>query len=80
MTYLKERSVDPRDLAAAAQQAAKHREVDVVSGSEVLQVLLANGRATGVKHARTTYPAAAVVNAPARGPGTFRHTSSPLAR
>ncbi len=62
LTYLKERSVDPRELAAAALHAAKHREVDISSGSEVVQVPLANGRAAGVSTARTTYQAAAVVN------------------
>ena len=71
VTYLKERSVDPRELAAAALQAAKHRGADISSGSEVLQVLLANGRATGVSTARTTYQSAAVVNCGGAWAGQF---------
>ena len=37
--YLKERSVDPRALVAAALKAAKHREVDISSGSTVQGLL-----------------------------------------
>jgi len=60
--YLKERSVDPRALAAAALKAAKHRGVDIVSGTAVREVLVANGRASGVSTDRTTYSGTAVVN------------------
>ena len=60
--YLKERSVNPRALSAAALEAAKHRGVNISSGSEVRAVLLSNGRAAGVSTARTTYQAPAVVN------------------
>src|ERR1700722_15117734 len=44
--YLKERSVDPRALTAAALKAARHRDVDISSGTTVTEVLLADGRAT----------------------------------
>ncbi len=60
--YLKERSVNPRALSAAALEAAKHRGVNISSGSEVRAVLLANGRAAAVSTARTTYQAPAIVN------------------
>jgi len=60
--YLKERSVNPRALSAAALKAAKHRGVDISCGSEVRAVWLANGRTAGVTTARTTYQAPAVVN------------------
>ena len=60
--YLKERSVDPRALTAAALRAAKHRGVDISSGSEVAAVLLANGRVAGVSTRKTSYQAPAVVN------------------
>lgn len=60
--YLKERSVDPRALVAAALKAAKHRRVDVASGSPVTEVLQSNGRIEGVRTDRTSYPAKAVVN------------------
>src|SRR5258708_4451406 len=46
--YLKERSVDPRGLVAAALQAAKRRGVDVSSGEEVTAVTLSEGRASGI--------------------------------
>ena len=71
VTYLKERSVDPRSLTAAALQAARHREVDISSGSAVQEILLSNGRATGVSTARTTYHAAAVVNCAGAWAGQF---------
>jgi glycine oxidase len=60
--YLKERSVDPRALTAAALKAARHRSVDISSGTTVGQVLLANGRATGVDTGKTKYCATAIVN------------------
>lgn len=60
--YLKERSVDPRALTTAALKAAKHREVDISSGTAVTGVILANGRVEGVTTERTSYHAPAVVN------------------
>jgi glycine oxidase len=60
--YLKERSVDPRALTAAALKAAKHREVDISSGTAVTGVLLSDDRVAGVTTERTTYHAPAVVN------------------
>jgi glycine oxidase len=62
VVYLKERSVDPRALVAAALKAAKHRGVDVASGSPVTEVLQSNSRVEGVRTDRTSYPANAVVN------------------
>ncbi len=60
--HLKERSVDPRALVAAALQAAKHREVDVASGTTVLEVLTSEGRVSTVLTERTSYHAPVVVN------------------
>lgn len=60
--YLKERSVDPRALVAAALKAAKHRGVDVASGTAVISALLSEGRMIGVRSAKTTYSAPVVVN------------------
>lgn len=60
--YLKERSVDPRALTLAAFKAAKHREVDIASGTEVTGILISEGRATGVSAERRTYSAPIVVN------------------
>jgi glycine oxidase len=60
--YLKERSVDPRALSAAAWKAAKHRGVDFSSGDEVTAVTLSDGHATGVQTVKTAFRAAKVVN------------------
>lgn len=57
-----EASVDPRALTAAALKAAKHREIEIASGAPVTEVQVAEGRATGVKTARTHFAAAVVVN------------------
>jgi glycine oxidase len=60
--FLGERSVDPRCLATAALRAAKHREVDVASGTVVKEVLISAGRVIGVTTERSTYTSAIVVN------------------
>jgi glycine oxidase len=60
--YLKERSVDPRVLVAAALKAAKHRGIDISSGTTVTAVLLSDGRVTGVSTHKSSYPAPVVVN------------------
>ena len=60
--FRSERSVDPRLLTRAAITAAKHREVDVVSGAEVRQVLTSNGKASGVLTEKAEYSAAIVIN------------------
>jgi glycine oxidase len=60
--YLKERSVDPRALTQAAFKAAKHREVDIASGTEVTGILISEGRTDGVSTERRTYSAPIVVN------------------
>jgi glycine/D-amino acid oxidase-like deaminating enzyme len=59
--YVSERSVDPRALVSAAIKAARHREVDISSGSEVQAVLVGGGR-VGVQTEKTSYSAAVVVN------------------
>jgi glycine oxidase len=60
--FLNERSVDPRALTSAALKAARHRGVDISSGTAVTDVLLAKGRAAGVATDKTSYAAPAVVN------------------
>jgi glycine oxidase len=60
--FLKERSVCPRALVAAALQAAKHRGVDVSSGTQVISLDVSDGRAVGVTTNKTSYRAAKVVN------------------
>jgi glycine oxidase len=60
--FLRERSVCPRALTQAVLKAAKHRGVDVASGSTVISVDVSAGRATGVTTDKTAYRAGAVVN------------------
>jgi glycine oxidase len=60
--YLKERSVDPRALTAAAVKAAKKRGVGFSSGDPVTTVNLSDRHATGVTTAKTSFSAAKVVN------------------
>ncbi len=60
--YLKERSVDPRALVAAALKAAKHRGVDIASGSAVTNVLISHAQAIGVATDKTSYSASLVIN------------------
>ena len=57
-----EASVDPRALTAAALKAAKHRGIEIASGAPVVEIQLTQGRASGVKTARTHFSAAVVVN------------------
>jgi glycine oxidase len=57
-----EKSVDPRALSAAALKAAKHRGVDIASGSPVLEIEIQDGHAAGVRTSKTSYAAGLVVN------------------
>jgi glycine oxidase len=69
--FLQERSVDPRALVAAALRAAKHRVVDIASGTEVNEVLLSGGRVAGVRTEKTSYAASTVVNCAGAWAGNF---------
>src|SRR5262249_15822656 len=60
--FLKERSVDPRALTAAAIKAAKNRDVDFSSGDSVTAVNLSDGHVTGVTTTKTSFLAPKVVN------------------
>jgi len=60
--YLKERSVDPRALTAAALKTAKNRGVDFSSGDPVTRVNLSDGRVSGVTTTKTSFLASKVVN------------------
>jgi glycine oxidase len=69
--YLKERSVDPRALVGAALKSAKHRGVDISSGTTVTGVLLSDGRVSGIRTDRTHYNAPIVVNCAGAWAGNF---------
>lgn len=60
--YLQERCVDPRALVAAAIKAARHRGVDIASGTAVDEVLVSGNRATGVRTNRSSYSSGIVIN------------------
>jgi glycine oxidase len=60
--FLKERSVDPRALVAAAWQTAKNRGVDFSSGDAVSAVDLSDNHVTGVTTTKTSFLAPKVVN------------------
>jgi glycine oxidase len=60
--YISERSVDPRALTAAALKTARHRGVDISSGSAVKALLTSGDRVSGVQTDKTKYQAGIVVN------------------
>jgi len=60
--YLRERSVDPRALAAVVLKAAKNLEVDFSSGDAVTAVNLSDSRVAGVSTKKTRFAAENVVN------------------
>jgi glycine oxidase len=60
--YIKERSVDPRHLTAAAIAAARHRGIDFSSGDHVLAVEVVDGEASGIRTNKTRFAAGMVVN------------------
>lgn len=71
VVYLKERSVDPRALVAAALKAAKHRGVDISSGTAATDLLLCDDRVAGIQADRTRYTAPCVVNCAGAWAGGF---------
>jgi glycine oxidase len=60
--FLPESSVDPRKLGSALEKAARHRDVDFVTGSAVNEVAVLGGSAAGVRTAKSFYAAGLVVN------------------
>ncbi len=60
--WLKERSVDPRALTAALLKAAKHRGIEIASGSAATELLVSGETAQGVATAKTEFHAPVVVN------------------
>jgi len=69
--FLKERSVCPRALTNAALKAAKHRDVDVSSGTAVVSVDVSGECVVGVSTNRSSYHAAKVVNCAGAWAGQF---------
>ncbi|MCU1310564.1 MAG: Glycine oxidase [Candidatus Angelobacter sp.] len=59
---LAEDSVDPRELMAAALEAAKRRGVEIARGSPVTQLTIEADRVTGVRTTKTGFASPVVVN------------------
>ena len=62
VAFLRERSVDPRQLVAASVKAAKHRGINISSGTTVASVCMEDGRVAGVQTDKTIYRSPIVVN------------------
>lgn len=60
--FRRERSVDPRVLTSAVWNACRSRSVDISSGAEVTEVLVASHQVIGVQTTKTSYNAPVVVN------------------
>lgn len=75
--FLPERSVCPRALTQAALKAAKHRGVDIASGTTVTSVDVSGGQARGVTTDKTNYNSAAVVNCSGAWAGQIRPLELP---
>jgi glycine oxidase len=60
--FVPERSVDPRAVVSAALKAARHRGIDISSGSEVKGLFTHGDRVSGVQTEKTSYSAGIVVN------------------
>lgn len=75
--YLKERSVDPRALTAAAIKAAKNRGVEFSSGDPATKVNVAHGHACGITTTKTSFAAAKVVNCAGAWSGQIGHFALP---
>jgi glycine oxidase len=76
--FLNERSVDPRALVSAALKSARHRNVDISSGTEVTEVWIENGQVMGVQTAKTSYVAPTVVNCAGAWTGRIAPLSFPV--
>ena len=76
--YLKERSVDPRALTAAALAAAKRRGVDFSSGDEVTAVNQSDGRVSGVATKKTSFLSAKVINCAGAWSGLIAPLAFPI--
>ncbi len=75
--YLRERSIDPRAISAAALKAAKNRGVDFSSGDEVTAVHQSECRVTGVKTVKTSFAAPKVVNCAGAWAGSIAPVALP---
>jgi glycine oxidase len=75
---VKEQSVDPRDLVAAAVAAARHRGADFSSGDHVLGVEVSDGKAIGVRTNKTSFAGGVVVNCSGAWAGQISPHSFPV--
>jgi glycine oxidase len=76
--FVREGSVDPRSLVSAAVKAARHRGIDISSGTEVKSVLISEKGALDVQTERTSYSAPIVVNCSGAWAGTISPHALPV--
>ncbi len=75
---LKERSVDPRGMMAAMVRAAKHRDIEIASGSAATELIVQAGNVAGVKTAKTEFRAPVVVNCAGAWAGELGPDRAPI--
>jgi len=75
--FLRERSVDPRELMAGAIAAAKNLGVDFSSDDAVQEVEICEGRVAGVRTAKTRFAAGIVVNCAGAWAGQIAGSQGP---
>ena len=76
--YLAERSVDPRTLTAAAIKAARHRGVDLRSGTEARGLIFEGGKVCGVQADKIVYRSEVVVNCAGAWAGSIEPHEFPV--
>ena len=76
--YLAESSVDPRALVAAALATAERRGIDVLPGISAAEIVVEQGRASGVRTEQAVYRAPAVVNCAGAWAGELGATRLPI--
>jgi glycine oxidase len=70
--FLRESSVDPRQLTAAALSAARHRGIEISSGDPVIAITLAKGKTAGGRTEKARFAAGVVVNCAGAWAGQIR--------
>lgn len=70
--FLRERSVDPRQLTSGALTAARRRGIEISAGDPVIGVTLGEGKALGVRTEKAQFAANIVVNCAGAWTGQIR--------
>jgi len=78
VTFVEEDFVDPRTLLKAMLEAARHHDVHLASGTEVIGLELEDTGVCGVRTTRTGYSAPVVINCAGAWGSIFPDTSVPV--